>query len=229
MHGVVSESGRSVDTTPVLRLPNTNVNLGYTILGAESARDTVEQLPGILENNKARNLRSLITTVNENLSSSLTSTDNTIVETALTKPSTPAATEPSTSATTTATAAATTSTPEPAVQAVAPPTVPPVISAVTEDLGSTSSVTTLLATRDVVDPAVQAFTDLMANPVYAGMATSLYVNAAIYRSQQVSSATLVKATDLPRPVSSVSADNIGMTDRNQKPTEDRRRGPASAR
>jgi hypothetical protein len=228
--GVVVTGGRSVDTTPVLRLPNTNANLGDTILGVESSRDTVEQLPGILEDNKVQNLLSLVATANGNLSSSLASTDNTIVETSLTKPSTPPrATEPSTSVTTTSTAAATTSTSEPAVQAVATPTVPPVISAVTEDMGSTSSGTTLLATREVVDPAVQAFSDLMANPVYAGMATSLYVNAAIYRSQQVSSATLVKATDLPRPVSSVSADNIGMTDRNQKPTEDRRHGPASAR
>ena len=69
-----------------------------------------------------------------------------------------------------------------------------------------------LATDVFVNPAIKALADFTANPVHGNLATALYINAAIYRARQVSSATLVSAIDQPAPVASLDAISVDIAD-----------------
>jgi len=95
----------------------------------------------------------------------------------------------------------------------------PTIAAVAENTASALDVTTSMPVSSVVDPEISALRDFTTNPVHGGLATALYINAAIYRMNQVSSASLVSAVDLPRPVTSLNAINVDITDLGHQSTE----------
>jgi hypothetical protein len=197
----------------------TDSSLDSEVIGFGKTSGLVEQLPDFLGNATAQYLQSLIVGSQAN---------------PLTLPATPADTTnsavapPSSTTPANAPAATGTTTASAPVNALAAPAAPMVTAA---EASARSPLQTMapLALDVSVDPAARSLADFQSNPVYAGMATALYINAAIYRSQQVSSAALVKATDLPPPVSSVSAETMALTERNQESTEERRRGNAFAR
>ena len=96
-----------------------------------------------------------------------------------------------------------------------PPTVPTVV----ENAGTTTATVTPMAANFFIDPDVKALADFTANPVHGNLATALYINAAIYRAKQFSSAALVSAIDLPGPVTSLNAINVDIADLSQQQSE----------
>lgn len=88
-----------------------------------------------------------------------------------------------------------------------------------------NSVTPMLV-NTFLDPAVNAQADFTSNPIHGGLASSLNVNAAIYRAKQLSSASLVNAIEVPGPVSLLNAINVDIADLNQNPSGDQRRRTA---
>jgi len=85
-----------------------------------------------------------------------------------------------------------------------------------------NSVTTM-SINPFSDPEVDAQTDLITNPIQGGLASSLNVNAAIYRVKQLSSASLVNAIEVPGPVTLLNSINVDIADLNQNPSGDQRR------
>jgi len=77
-----------------------------------------------------------------------------------------------------------------------------------------------------LDLAANAQADFTSNPIHGGLASSLNVNAAIYRAKQLSSASLVNAIEVPGPVSLLNAINVDIADLNQNPSGDQRRRTA---
>lgn len=138
----------------------------------------------------------------------------------------PTTTSAPSSSTTDTTSAATTV----AVQntAAAITTTAPVIASPAENNLLPLEVITPLPVQTVIDPDVQSLADFTANPVYPGMATALYLNAAIYRAAKpISSAALVSAIDLPGPVAATSSINVSITEGDQQAAENQRRGTAA--
>lgn len=190
----------------------TDASSGGKALDSGGIIDLSAQLPDRVTNTTTQDMLSLIANSKANLFATPTGSDNTAVEALLTTPS-PIPTSA-----------------ESAASAIAPAlTMAPIATAVQGNTASAFNVITPLPVTVTVDPLARALTDFKTNPVYAGMATALYINAAIYRSQQVSSAILAKAIDLPPAVSPASGDNMGLTDSNQSPTEERGRESAFAR
>ena len=94
----------------------------------------------------------------------------------------------------------------------------PVAAGNTETAGTplAPSVANSLTTNIFVHPAVKALTDFTANPVHGNLATALFINAAIYRSRPISSATLVSAIEQPEPVASLDAISVDIADLNDQ-------------
>ena len=86
-----------------------------------------------------------------------------------------------------------------AVTIAAPP--PPSVAA---NVVAMPDTTPALPINLTVDPADQALSNIAADPAYAGMASSLYVNVSIYRTQQTSTLALSNIKDVPQPVAGTS-------------------------
>lgn len=74
-------------------------------------------------------------------------------------------------------------------------------------LGAESPIplTYTLASNLIQDNAAQALDNIASNPAYANIATSLYLNAAIFRSQHTSDAVLPNVTRGIQPVAPAHA------------------------
>ena len=124
--------------------------------------------------------------------------------------------------------------PTPTVTPVAIPASTPtaavsvVIPAATENTGAATDIIAPLAATTVIDPDVSTLADFLANPVFGGMATALYMNAANYRSHQIPSADAIVAIDLPEPVTAIRAVNVAIADGKPQSPENRRRAATSS-
>ena len=117
----------------------------------------------------------------------------------------------------------------PAVPATAQPasvTAESVQPAVVGSTGTAVNNVTPMSVNVFLDPAANAQRDFTSNPIHGGLASSLNVNAAIYRAKQLSSASLVNAIEVPGPVSLLNAINVDIADLNQNPSGDQRRRTA---
>jgi len=181
--------------------PTLNATGPLGVAANQARLDLAEQLPDLIADARMQSSRSLLASQETTLPASAATGDDRIVNT---PPATSAA--PATATVASAASATTTAT------SAAP-------LAIASTAANASAVVTLANPNLFVDPAVRALADFVANPVYGGIATALYINAANYRTQQASSAAVVNASDLPPPVTAASEVNVDNAEGNQESAE----------